>query len=158
MGMFSGIKKAQVSKKGVWLTPGGLYTLEIDNMLLKKTRSAGFAVIVEFRVLEVDGSEEAIEKHPVGSRATWFQSLTDEDIGLSSCKDFMANLLGEDPEDAEFNEGLEELMEQATDKVADGEEHMFHGMKIFCETSHTVTKKGGDFTIHTWKNIPEEAA
>jgi len=70
----------------------------------------------------------------------------------------MAALLGEDPEDEEFNEGLEELMEQATDKVEDGEEHMFHGEKIRCETSSTVTKKGTDFTIHHWTTHPDAAA
>jgi len=75
MGMFSGIKNKKVSKKGVWLTPGAIYDLELETMVLQKTRSSGYAVIVEFRVLDVTGSEEAIEKHPVGSRATWFQSL-----------------------------------------------------------------------------------
>lgn len=158
MGLFSGIEKKEVSKKGVWLTPGAIYDLEVETMLVKKTRSSGHAVIVEFRVLSVTGSEEAIDKHPVGSRATWFQSLQDEDIGLSSCKGFMAALLGEDPEDEEFNEGLEELMEQATDKVKDGEEHMFKGDKIRVETSSTVTKKGGDFTIHHWMTHPETKA
>jgi hypothetical protein len=158
MGLFSNIKETKVSKKGVWLTPGAIYDLEIENILVKKTRASGWAFIVEFRVLDVSGNEEAISKHAIGSRATWFQSLQDEDIGLSACKDFISTLMGEDPEDEEFNEGLEELMEQITDKVPEGEEHMFRGEKIRCETFLIQTKKGQDFTVHNWSHVDSEAA
>ena len=162
MGNFGGIGEAEVYEKGVFLSPGGSYELEVQNVLLKDTERSGLAFIVEFRILEVIG--DAASNHPVGSKGTWFQKMTDKTVALPAIKEFMISLMGVDMRDAEamseFNAGLESLLDEITETLGAGEEHPLKGQRIHCETHTKLTKKQQEFTVHNWSEtrpIAEEA-
>jgi hypothetical protein len=153
MGNFGGIGEAEVYEKGVFLTAGGGYELEVQNILLKDTQRSGLGFIVEFRILEVVG-EEAERNHPVGSKGTWFQKMTDKTVALPSIKAFMISLMKIDMRDTdameEFNAGLEDLLDEITEPLEAGEDHPLAGERIHCETYTKLTKKNVEFTVHNW--------
>lgn len=152
-GTFDGIGNTELYEKGVYLTPGGAYELEVQTMLLKKTRKSGLGFIVEFKILAVEG-EEAETKHAIGSKATWFQGMDDTDVAFPAIKEFMLALLNIDRKDeeaySEFNDSLAQLLRELTAPVEAGEEHAMKGERIHCDTYSKLTKKNQDFTVHMW--------
>ena len=160
MGNFSGIGEYELYEKGVYLTPGGSYELEVQNILLKNTRKVGLGFIVEFKIVSVTG-EDAEAKHPPGSKATWFQKMADKDIALPAIKDFMRALLNVDFRDPaakeEFNDSVESLLDEVTNPVPAGEEHALAGHKVHCDTYTKLTQKKLEFTAHNWSPSEESA-
>jgi hypothetical protein len=165
MGMFDGLGETELYERGVYLTPGGVYELEVKKVLLKETRKSGLGFIVEFTVLSAEGAGEA--QHAPGSRATWFQKMTDKDVAFPALKQFLVGLLGinmNNPEEKEeFNSKVEEILEAAVtwepeDPEDETEEHPWAGFKVCCETFSKVTKKGADFTSHIWSESQHEEA
>jgi len=154
MGNFGGIGKTELFERGVFLTPGGGYTLEIDTILLKETRKAGLAFIVEFKVLE-----STLPNHAEGSKATWFQKMQDKDVAFPAITEFFIALYdiprkGEDYD--EFMESLEDVLDGVTEDLEEGEEHPLKGKQIKCTTHTKLTKgKGVEFTVHNWEHCPE---
>lgn len=152
MGNFGGIGETEIYERGVYLSPGGSYELEVMNILLKDTRKSGLGFIVEFRILQAKGEGES--EHAPGSKATWFQKMTDPDVALPTVKSFMIALMQVDMKDkeafAEFNDGLEATLDEITEPVEEGGEHPLKGERIHCDTHSKLTKKGADFTVHTW--------
>lgn len=156
MGIFSGLGDTEIYEKGYYLTPGGVYDLEVQQMLVKETRKSGLAFIVEFKVLSVEGSDQVLEKHPVGSRATWLQKLADKDVAFPAIKECFVALLDVDMRDPEakeeFNSQIEDLLDEATDPDVKPEDHPLRGHKVTVETYSKLTKnKGLDFTVHSWR-------
>jgi hypothetical protein len=141
----AGVGSAQLFERGKFLHPGR-YTLEVVKTILKHTRKSGDAFIVEFEVLETTDDE----KHPVGTKATWFQKLSDTDIAFPAIKDFMRNLMGIDLNDKaamlEFSQGVDGLLGKSIN-----EPETLKGNRIKVECYMTRTKgKGLDFTVHQW--------
>jgi len=143
---FAGTAEAELSERGIYLTAGGTYLLEVKKTIFKTTRKSGDAFIVEFRVVESD-----MPQHRPGSRATWFQSLRDRSVALPSIKAFMLALFQiesgdlETPEVQGFLATLDETLMEACET-----ETMFEGHRVRVSTEAVVTKKGLDFTRHNW--------
>lgn len=165
MGMFSGIGETELFEKGVYLTPGGSYELEVLKILVKDTRKSGLGFIVEFKVISAEGSG-AEEQHAPGSRATWFQKLQDKDIAWPAIKEFFMGLLdvnrNNPTEYEEFSNSLEELVEEATAWEPDPEDpeskHPLCGERVHVDTHSKLTKKNVEFTVHNWSAAHTEAA
>jgi hypothetical protein len=154
MSHFSGLGETELFEKGVYLTAGGNYELEIVKILLKETRRSGLGFIVEFKVIEASGEGGA--QHAPGTKATWFQKMTDKDIAFPAIKQFFVALLDIDMNDPEakeqFDNQVEEIVEEATEWTPENPDdtHPLAGERIQCETYTKVTKKGVDFTVHNW--------
>ncbi len=158
---FGGIGEAEIFDRGNYLKPGA-YALQVKKLLLKQTRKSGPAFIAEFVILHSHGDDA----NAVGSKATWFQKMQDKDVALPAIKEFMLSLLGVDKNDkeqmAEFNEGLQELLEEATeyegpDEDEDGKPlRPFYNDTIRADCYMKKTQKNADFTAHDWQQWSEE--
>ena len=150
MSTFAGIGETEVYERGTYLTANGSYELELERILLKDTRKSGLGFIAEFRVLEATGEGGAA--HPPGSKATWFQKMLDKDVALPAIKGFMIALMKvdmNDPEEKEeFNNSLEQTLEEVTEEVAG--DHPLKGYRVHVDTYTKLTKKNVEFTVHNW--------
>jgi hypothetical protein len=167
--LFAGLKSAKAFDRGTFLKPGQ-YEVRVKRAIFKKTRAKGDAFILEFVIerstYEVDkkkaitalGSNpynlQDLEKtlpNPVGSTASWYQSLQDIDIGFGALKSFAANILGQKTEDPEFIEAVEGFMNSVVN------EGVINGMLIPVEVVLVKTKKDTDFSLHKWGQIVDES-
>lgn len=158
--IFKGLRDAKVFERGVFLSEGG-YRLRVLKCLLKHTRKSGDAYIVEFEVVKSSN-----EKHPVGSKATWFQKMTDPDVAFGALKLFMYAMLGfEYPKDkdllvAEIDPKLEELMAETCVEI-DGRKVREHGTLDGKLIDVTVALKdttaGKKFSNHVWQTVRDAA-
>jgi len=155
MGAFSGIGEAEVYERGNYLKPGGMFLLVVKDMLLKETQNSGLGFIVEFEVLESTLEED----HPVGSKATWFQSMTKRQVALPAIKEFMAFLLKVNLKDSaqkeQFNSEVEDILNAATDFEGDPADHPMYGEKIRVHTYTKLTQNNKEFTVHDWEIVEE---
>lgn len=155
MGLFDGVGDAKLYENGVYLTPGGVYELEVKNILLKKTRKSGLGFIVEFKILSVEGSA-AEDQHAPGSKATWFQKMADTEVAFPSIKRLFIAMLQIDEKDevamAEFNDEIDQLLEESTSwtPTNKNDEHPLAGYRVRVETYTKKTARGADFTAHVW--------
>ncbi len=151
MGLFSGIGDAPLFDRGVYIKPGFIGTLEVKRTIAKKTLKSGIGFIVEFEVINSN-----MEEHPVGSKATWFQKMSDMTVALPAIKAFAAALSGYELHNKEAIEAevAPELEEQLDIAVADEDgtegNNPFVGLTINLQTESTKTSKGFDFTRHNW--------
>ena len=155
MGMFKGVNEAKVYDKGVYMEPGHNWVLKFEKAIAKETRASGNAFIVEFSVIESTCSAA-----PPGAKRTWFQSMKDKDVAFGAIKEFMRALCNVNPDSKheveEFDNGLEEILELATEFEGDADQHPLVGCKIRCETRTVKTKKGEDFTLHAWSRFGDD--
>lgn len=151
--------KSPVFNKGNYLKPGGQFRLRITNSFGKKTQQIGFVFIVEFEILE-----SSLDSQKAGSKGSWMQKLSDENIAFPAIKEFLIALLGIDMSDEEemdeFNDSCEELMENAGDdrwenmnaEKLESKGHPLLGNTIKVETYTKKTKANNtDFTVHDWE-------
>lgn len=161
-GQFEGLGETELYEKGVYLSPGGVYELEVVRILLKETRRSGLGFIVEFKVVSATG--EGGSNHAPGSKATWFQKMTDKDIAFPAIKQFFVGLMDIDMNDDEqkeqFNGEIEDILEEATSWAPDGDDdaHPLAGERVSCSTYTKLTKKNVEFTVHNWEPSKEAAA
>lgn len=152
---FDGIENANVFERGAYLPPGGKYLLSIVRILTKQTRQSGPAFIAEFEVLESDHDEV-----PVGAKRSWFQKLQDTDVAFPALLEFFGALYGYDPtnkeELAELKSKIKGIIKLATSYEGPAAGHPCHGQKIKCETWQKETKKGNDFTVHSWGIVEDD--
>jgi hypothetical protein len=166
MGIFSadpatgrkGLAQGQVFERGTYLTAnpgGGAYDLEIVKCIGKGTRKAGQAFIVEFRVLAARdlaptdfGQMAASVRHPVGSKATWFQKLSDADIAHGAIKEFLYAVGGFD--DYRVAAAAMDSTIEETGDLAVSPQNILAGKRVHVETQSVKTQVGKDFTRHTW--------
>jgi len=165
MGLFTGIEDADLFQRGKFLTPDFVGVLEVRKTVAFQTRSHGMAFIVEFEILEsnkpegttrtiqVDGAEKVVaDAFPVGTKATWFQKLSDKDIAFPAIKAFVAVLSGytldqKDKIDEELSPELADLLDTCTETPDD---NPLVGLRINVTTTGVVTKNNRDFTRHDW--------
>jgi hypothetical protein len=167
--LFAGLRNAKTFERGVWLK-NGQYLIRVKRAIFKKTRAKGDAFILEFSIeqstYEADKkraiaafgatpfSMADLEKtlpNQVGSAASWYQSMKDIDIGFGALKSFAAEILGDKPEDPAFIEAVEGFMNAVVN------EGVINGMLIPVEVLTVKKKDGGDFSLHKWGTIIEEA-
>ena len=173
--LFKGLRDAKTFERGTFLKPGS-YEVRVKRAIFKKTRTKGDAYILEFTIerstYETDkkkaiaayGSNpfnmqdlEKLLPNPVGTTASWYQSLQDLDIGFGALKSFAASILGQKSEDPEFIEAVEGFMNSVVN------EGVINGMLIPVEVVQIETKKSTPttpayFSLHKWGAIIEEPA
>src|SRR5271166_3874286 len=168
--LFAGLKSAKTFERGTFLKAGS-YNVRVKRAIFKKTRTKGDAFILEFEIvtstyeaekkkaIAAFGSNpfnmQELEKllpNPEGTTASWYQSLQDLDIGFGALKSFAASILGHKPEDPEFIEAVEGFMNSVVN------EGVINGMLIPVEAVMVKKKDGGDFTLHKWGQVIQEAA
>lgn len=148
MGLFSGIRDAELFERGKFLKPSFYGTLLIKRTIAKETMRSGLAFIVEFEVVSTNMPDE----HPVGSKVSWFQKMTDKTVAFPSIKAFAAAVAGyeihqKDQIEEEVAPALEELLDAAVENETDND---LVGLCVNVQTEHTKTQRGLDFTRHLW--------
>jgi hypothetical protein len=150
MGLWDGLKSAQVFEKGAYLGPG-TYDAEIVRILTKQTQKSGLGFIVELKVINSNNPE-----HKPGSKASWFQSMKSPPQAFAAIKEFVAAVLGipakeKDRLAAEIDPIIEKLMDRLTGaENAFGPQGDDPGRMVHVETFMKKTQRGGDFTVHAW--------
>lgn len=155
MGLFDGIENAEIFERGKFLPPGFAGVLEVKRTLSKDSLKSGVGFIVEFAVAQVDRpGQPDHELSPVvlGEKRTWWQGMTDQTVAFPACLEFMAALSGyqrheKDAIEAGVKPHVRETLNHA---VKNPDENDLIGCQVRLETSHKITKKGSDFTVHTW--------
>lgn len=153
MGMnWSKVGKAEIFERGSYLDKGN-YKLTLLKCYTMTTRKKKDVFIAELKV-----EESSNDEIPVGSKRSWYQDLSDEDIAFPAIKEFFMYLMQIDRSDKEamqeFSDGLEELLDEVTDedwKNKSEEDHPLHGTPIAVECYMKETQKGNDFTVHDWE-------
>jgi len=167
--LFAGLRDAKTFERGTWLKEGS-YEVRVKRAIFKKTRAKGDAFILEFTIEKSDYEEKKrkaiaafggapfsmaeLEKtlpNQAGTSASWYQSLKDIDIGFGALKAFAASILGQKPDDPEFIEAVEGFMDGVVNQGA------INGMRLPVEVVMVKTKADGDFSLHKWGRIIEEA-
>jgi hypothetical protein len=168
--LFAGLKSAKTFERGTFLKAGS-YNVRVKRAIFKKTRTKGDAFILEFTIeqstYETDKKKaitafgtnpfnmQELEKllpNAEGTTASWYQSLQDLDIGFGALKSFASSILGQKPEDPEFVEAVEGFMNSVVN------EGVINGMLIPVEVVIVKKKDGGDFSLHKWGQIIQDAA
>jgi hypothetical protein len=154
MSAFSGIKDAKLFERGRFFAPNFAGVVEVERTISKNALRAGPSFIVEVRVLESNKPDE----HPVGSKGTWFQKLTDKVVAFPSIKGWAAAVLGyETPKEVE--EELSPILEDVLDSAvknpdsSDPKLNPFVGRKVALVTTQVKTQRGLDFTRHDWSAV-----
>jgi len=147
----SGLKNAKTFERGAYLGVGA-YQLQIGKFVLrageKATRKSGDALIVEFEVKRTSNPA-----HPVGSKATWYQSLKDKDVAYGAIKEFLYAVLKAETKEQQalVDETIEKVLDDAIDNGK------LNGFVVDVQTSMKKTAgRGLDFTVHAWS--PAKAA
>ena len=153
MGVFDGLRNAEVFERGAFLNVG-VYELTINKCLVKATRKSGDAFIVEFTVDKAEGQGA----NPVGSKASWFQKLADKNIAFGAIKEFLYAAMGfdyaKDKEQIlkEIDPKIETLIQDALEQSKDAPngKNALKGEKIRCQVNMKKTQKNLGFSMHTW--------
>lgn len=143
MGLFAGIKNAQITSGGNYIRPG-THKLGLLKLTQGRTRKGVDFVAADFRILE-----STCEEHPIGSTVNWFAGA-DKDGFLSNVKALAVALLsaaaGEQVDEATVDEGvMEQLVSDGGNDVA--------GATLMADAFHVDTRRGGTFTKIVWSPV-----
>lgn len=153
MGLFDGIGDAEIFERGRYIKGGFRGVVEVTKTLAKQTRKSGVGFIVELKIVETNMPEE----HPIGSKATWFQKMTDRDVAFPAIKAWAAACAGyeaheKDKIEKEVAPHLSEALDNATTNPTDND---FVGVLLRLETEQIKTRNDRDFTRHEWSPYAE---
>ena len=148
MGLFEGIEDAEIFERGKYLAGGFRGVLECQRTIAKETIKSGLGFIVEFNVIETNMPDA----HPIGSRCTWFQKMSDKTVAWPAIKVWAAAMSGygahqKEEIEREVSPALKGLLNAATSSPADND---LVGIRVCVETEQVKTKNDKDFTRHTW--------
>jgi hypothetical protein len=148
MGIWDGIEKAEITKRGVYLQPGHEYTLRIKKCDLIETRDKGDAYVVDFEVVE-----STCDKDPPGQERNWYQSTRDKNVFLGAVKGFLAAVYGYDLSTME--DRFDRELAPALAAIAHGSQvehgNTLAGQLVKVRTKQIITeKKKQEFTRHDW--------
>lgn len=146
MGYFSGANNRDATQKAPYFTPGFLGKVRVCKCLWLEARDGKKAFIAECEVLETNMPEE----HPVGTRRSWYQNMTERDTGLSACILFLYATQGID-KDKHLDKvaKIKPMQEQMLEAAVDEKQNALAGATVGLETSNIVTKKKKEnFTVH----------
>jgi hypothetical protein len=90
--LFDGIEAITIGNQGGTPLTEGEYLVQLEDVIHLKTQKKGEAFIVEYTVVESSDQE----KHPVGSKRSWYQNMGNSPVALSEITKFMYALLGYD--------------------------------------------------------------
>lgn len=153
MGMFEGIEDAEIFERGKYVKGGFRGVVEVTKTIAKQTLKSGVAFIVELRVVETNMPAD----HPIGSKATWFQKMTDKTVAFPAIKEWAAALAGyekheKDEIDEEVAPHLAKTLDNATENPTDND---FVGCLVRLETEQIKTRNERDFTRYDWSPYNE---
>ncbi len=155
--MFEGLGKADIFQRGKFFQPDFDGVVIIRKTILKNTRAKGIAFIVEFEVEKTNH-----EKHPVGSKGSWFQKLQDTTVAFpairawaAACAGYETNQVAEiDADEALRSPLLDELVNEA---VSNPDNNDYCGVRLRLVTTQVKTKQNTDFTRYDFSPIIEAA-
>lgn len=142
--LFSGFDKAE-PVAGSGGTPkvnaNGHYLVEVGEVKLKQSEKyAGTYFIVEFKVVASD-----TDRIGEGNVYSWSHDITNRHYGMANTKNFIASVLGFDPESAEAAAvNTDDLFEALS------HEQPLRGLRVNLKVNHKTTEGGRDFWIHSW--------
>lgn len=153
MGLFDGINEAEIFERGRFLPDNFRGVLEVKRTIAKETIRSGIGFIVEFEVIETNMPDQS----PVGSKATWFQKMSDKTVAFPAIKAWAAACAGyeihqKDDIEQEIAPHLADVLTHATDNPADND---FVGCLVRVETEQIKTRNDRDFTRHNWRPYDE---
>lgn len=172
MGLFDGINEAELFERGKYLSGkceacGGKGVtdegkicaacvglghfrgvLQVKRTLAKETLRSGVGFIVEFVVVE----SNMLGAHPLGSKCTWFQKMSDRTVAFPAIKAWAAAVAGyasheRDAIEADVAPHLQASLAHATDNPADND---FVGCRVGVEATQIMTRNDREFTRHEW--------
>lgn len=154
MGLFKGINEAEIFERGMYFSAGFDGIVQVEKVIVKRTRASGDAFIVEYRVIEGGN-----DRDPNRAKRSWFQKLIDTDIAYPAIKAWAAACAGYEPSERDAIEKevapqLENALDAATESPADND---FTGCYLHLVTTMVMTKNDREFTRHDWypSNGPE---
>lgn len=153
MGLWSGIKDADTFERGKYMQPGFHGLVRVRRTMAKETRKSGVAFIVELEVITTNMPD----KHPEGSKGTWFQKMTDKAVAFPAIKAFASACAGIPVHDKEtikreIDPHLEAIMDAATENEEDND---FIGVTLILDTEQIKTQKNQDFTRYDFSPYTE---
>ena len=149
MGLFDGIGNASMSAGGVYFLVG-LYRVEIERVLTKRSRKGADLFIVETTILESNNSDR-----PEGISCSWIVNRSN-DAALGNIKKFLAATQGLDPADPDNEDQINEEVTADVVEFAVSDENPLEGIVLDLEATNIKTRAGGDFTLHTWSPVEDE--
>jgi hypothetical protein len=152
--MFKGLGDADIFQRGKFFQPDFDGIVIIRKTILKNTRAKGLAFIVEFEVK----TSNLVDKHPVGSKGSWFQKLQDTTVAFPAIRAWAAACAGyETNQIAEINadEALRSpvLDELVNDAVSSPDNNDYCGVELRLVTTLVKTKEKTDFTRYDFSPI-----
>jgi hypothetical protein len=154
MGIWDGIEKAEITKRGKYLSAGHKFTLKIKKCDIISTRDKGDAFVVDFDVVDTTDPN-----HPVGAERNWYQSCTDKNVFQGAVKQFVAAIYGYDLStmkerfDREVGPSLAAICEAALCKDGKGSNSLAGQVVKVSTVAIKTQKRGMDFTRHDWEPV-----
>jgi hypothetical protein len=153
--MFSGLGNAEVFQRGKFFQPDFDGIVIIRKTILKNTRAKGIAFIVEFEVKTTNH-----DKHPVGSKGSWFQKLQDTTVAFpairawaAACAGYETNQIAEINEDPALRSPI--LDELVNDAVSSPDDNDYCGVELRLVTTQVKTTKNTDFTRYDFSPVAD---
>jgi hypothetical protein len=146
--VFDGLKNAQVFERGTFVNGNGFFDLTVERMLVRDTVDKGVCFFAEFRV-----NTSTMAEHPVGSKISWCQKMSNKITAFSNLKPLFYAALGYNyPDDkVEIEKTVDPKLEQIAAEACDAKNPM-KGTKLRVETKMIKTQKDKkDFTVFNWQ-------
>lgn len=132
------IAKSRASEGGVYWEPGR-YLVLIDLVKVKEGRESDYFIV------EGENLESSNPERPVGTRCGWVLNVRKEP-SHGNIKGFLAAALACNPDDI-TSKDFEDCID---------EENPLNGRLVRLEVRLAPTKKGGEFSRHTWRAVEED--
>jgi len=152
MSFFQGANNIDPSSKLPFFPAGFNGEVQVDECKAFATRAGKRAFIVEFTVLSsnLTGEADVTKRVGLGARHSWYQGLDEPGTAFPACVAFLHAAMGLDASRdaskiAEIKPHLEKYLNTA---VSDA--RPLKGAKMRLQTAVKKTKKGADFTLHTF--------
>lgn len=135
---FDMIGDAEGRFNAVYADPGVYPVLQVDVLKMIVSRKQEHLFIAEFDILQ-----SLVPSRPAGTRLSWVANFR-HDATPGNVRTFLATLMDVPVEE----------VDAAGSAAACSDANPCHGRLIRLEAVHTLTKTGGDFTLHNWRTLP----
>ncbi len=149
--MWGGMENAPTFDRGSYFQPGFQGQVELIRCFPKETQNSGLQFLAECRV-----KTSNMQAHPVGSQATWFQSMRDVKVYLPACKMFVYAVL-DIVDDMQARTTIDPHMVSIMNWVS-GTPNGFGGYLVGLSTVQVPKKDKNPFTRHDWAQINYKAS
>ncbi len=140
--VFDDIERSDGRAGGIYPIPGVYPVLYVDVVKMIRSRKGDDVFIAEFEILQ-----SAVVDRPGGTKMSWAVNFR-HDASPGNVKAFIAAVANV-PQNAVDAQGC---------RRACSTENPLHGKLVRLEASMTKTHAGNDFTLCTWRPVPDELA